>query len=146
MVRYLIIGICAASGWSQEWTNYGGDSGGSKYSKVDQINRSNVSKLKVAWTYKTGDLSDGVSSPNRSAFETTPLMVDGVLYLTTAFGRLIALDSETGKELWAFDPQLKRDRNYNLLINRGAAYWTDGKNKRIYWGTLDGRLLAVDAG
>jgi quinoprotein glucose dehydrogenase len=145
MARYSIVALFIASMLAQEWPHYGGDSGGSKYSKLDQINRKNVTKLQVAWTYNTGDVSDGKTSPNRSAFETTPLVVDGTLYLTTAFGRLIALDAETGKELWAYDPKLRRDRNYNLLINRGAAYWTDGKSKRLYWGTLDGRLFAVDA-
>jgi len=135
----------AATAAAQEWPYYGGDAGGSKHSKLDQIHRGNVTKLQVAWTFHTGDYSDGKADPIRSAFEATPLMVDGVLYVTTSMGRLVALDAETGRELWAFDPKLRRDRNYSMLINRGAAFWTDGKRKRIYWGTIDGRLLAVDA-
>lgn len=135
----------AANSSAQEWPYYGGDSGGSKYSKLDQIDRRNVARLKPAWTFHIGDSSDGTEDPTRSAFEATPLVIDGVMYVTTPFARMIALEAETGKQLWTFDPQLRRDRNYNLLINRGAAYWTDGKRKRLYWGTLDGRLLAIDA-
>ena len=73
------------------------------------------------------------------------MAVDGVLYITTPFSRLIALDPETGKELWVFDPKLDRERPYNLFINRGAAYWADGKRKRVFLGTLDGRLFSIDA-
>ena len=130
---------------AQEWRYYGGDAGGMKYSTLKQINRSNVTQLKVAWKFQTGDVSDGKTYPTRSAFETTPLIVDGVLYLTTPFNRLIALDPETGKQIWAFDPQLNKEQPYNLFINRGAAYWTDGAKKRILYGTLDGRLFSVDA-
>jgi len=101
--------------------------------------------LKVAWTYHTGDVSDGSKYPVRSAFEATPLVVDGVMYFTTPFSRVIALDAETGKELWAFDPKIEMDTPRNLFISRGAAYWTDGKQKRILLGTLDGRLISIDA-
>ena len=139
-----VAGLAATLG-AQEWRYYGGDSGGSKYSRLDQINRGNVTKLKVAWTFHTGDWSDGKTDPSRSAFECTPLVEGGVMYVTTPLARAIALDAETGRQLWAFDPQLRRDRNYNLLVNRGAAFWTDGKSKRLFWGTLDGRLFAVDA-
>jgi quinoprotein glucose dehydrogenase len=130
---------------AQEWPYYGGDAGGTKYSKLKQIDRSNVARLKVAWTYHTGDVSDGKTLTTRSAFETTPLMIGGVLYLTTPFSRMIALDAESGKELWAFDPELNRERPYNLFINRGAAWWSDGKAKRLFLGTLDGRLFSIDA-
>ena len=130
---------------AQEWRYYGGDAGGTKYSPLRQINRKNVAGLKVAWTYKTGEISDGSELPVRSAFETTPLMIDGVLYLTTPFNRLIALDAETGKELWAFDPQIDRQRPANLFINRGAAYWSGGKKGRLFYGTLDGRLFSIEA-
>ncbi len=137
--------ILAAAARGQEWPSYGGDPGGTRYSSLDQINRANVTNLKVAWTYHTGDVSDGTTTFVRSAFETTPLMVDGILYLTTPFSRLVALDAESGRELWSFDPHLPRDIPENLFINRGAAYWTDGRDQRIYLGTLDGRLFAIDA-
>jgi len=131
--------------WTQEWPYYGGDAGGMKYSPLKQINSTNVARLQVAWIFHTGDLSDGKTYPQRSAFESTPLVVEGVMYLTTPFSRLIALDPETGKQMWAFDPRIDKDRPTNLFINRGAAYWSDGKKKRIFLGTLDGRLFSVDA-
>ena len=129
---------------AQEWRFWGGDSGGNRYSPLKQINTSNVSKLKAAWTFHTGDVSDGKSLPLRSAFETTPLVIDGAMYITTPFNRLIALDPETGAQLWAFDPKLDRNRPYNLYINRGAAWWTDGSRKRLLFGTLDARLFSID--
>jgi quinoprotein glucose dehydrogenase len=131
---------------AQEWASYGGDPGGMKYSPLKEIDRSNVARLKVAWVYHTGDVSDGSKWAPRSAFEATPLVVDGTMYLTTPFSRLIALDAETGRELWTFDPKIDRSRPANLFINRGAAYWTDGKQKRVLLGTLDGRLFSIVAG
>lgn len=130
---------------AQDWPYYGGDSGGARYSKLKQINKSNVSRLQVAWTYRTGDISDGSKYPVKSPFENTPLMVDGVLYIVTAFNRLIALDSETGRELWAFDPKLNLERPQMLFTHRGAAYWSDGERKRLYYGTLEGQLWSIDA-
>jgi glucose dehydrogenase len=137
--------ILSETSSGQEWPHYGGDPGGTKYSTLDQINRQNVNRLKVAWTYHTGDVSDGSVNPVRSSFECTPLAVDGVMYLTTPFSRVIALEAETGKLLWSFDPKLDKDRPYNLFVNRGVAFWRRGKEKRIFFGTLDGRLFALSA-
>ena len=67
------------------------------------------------------------------------------MYVTTPFSRVIALDPETGKQLWAFDPKIEMDTPRNLFISRGAAYWSDGAKKRIMLGTLDGRLISIDA-
>src|SRR5258707_10659821 len=89
---------------AQEWPAYAGDSGGSKYSRLKQIKRENVARLKVAWTFHTGDVSNGSEYPTRSAFEGTPLVIDGVMYVTTPFNRLIALDAKTRKQNCAFDP------------------------------------------
>src|SRR5580658_7994378 len=85
-----------------EWPNDGNDPGGMRYSPLSQINRENVSKLKVAWIFHTGDLSDGTRDRRRSGFEATPILVDGTLYFTTPFNRVIALDPETGKQRWAY--------------------------------------------
>ena len=106
----------------QDWPQWGGDAEGRKYSALQQVNRGNVGKLKLAWTYRTGEISDGTEFASKSAFETTPLHVDGVLYVTTPFNRLVALDAETGRELWAFDPKLDKTRSINLFISRGASY------------------------
>jgi quinoprotein glucose dehydrogenase len=129
---------------AQDWPIYGA-SGGTRYSPVKQIDRTNVGKLKVAWTYHTGDISDGTEFPVKSAFEATPLVVDGVLYVVTALDRLIALEPETGKELWAFDPKLDKTKPQMLFSNRGAAFWSEGAEKRLFYGTLDGQLWAIDA-
>jgi quinoprotein glucose dehydrogenase len=87
-----------------DWPYYGHDAGGMRYSPLTQINRDNVSQLKVAWTFHTGDISDGHADRKRSGFETTPILIDGALYLTTPFNRVIALDPVMGTQLWAYDP------------------------------------------
>src|SRR5262245_33598982 len=84
---------------SGEWQSYGNDAGGTRYSPLAQIDRGNVGRLRVAWTYRTGE-TGGVSPWGFIAFETTPLMVDGTLVLSTPYNRVIALDPETGTERW----------------------------------------------
>ena len=145
-ILLVIAVLFAGSLVGQEWPYYGGDPGGGRYSELKQINRRNVTSLEVAWTYQTGDFSDGrEGSRVRSAFETTPLVKDGVMYLTTAFNRVIALDPETGKELWSFDPKLDMKQRYMLFNNRGLSLWEKDNQKRIFAGTLDGRLYSIDA-
>ena len=136
-----------------DWAYYGHDAGGTRYSPLTQINRENVTKLKVAWIFHTGDISDGSGRPKRSGLETTPILVDGTLYLTTPFNRVFAVNPETGKKLWVFDPMIELAGNYgDGLINRGVATWLDptrakGKpcRRRIFETTLDARLIALDA-
>ena len=130
---------------AQEWRYYGGDAGGLKYSPLKQIDKSNVASLKLAWTFHTGEISDGKTLLTRTAFEATPLVVDGVMYVTTPFNRLVALDPETGRRKWAFDPKLDKTRPNNLFLNRGSAWWSDGRRKRLFYGTLDARLFSIDA-
>jgi len=72
-------------------------------------------------------------------------VVDGVMYITTAFNLLIALDSDSGRELWRFDPKLDKEKAHNHFISRGSAWWSNGKSRRIFMGTSDGRLFAIDA-
>ncbi len=128
---------------AQDWPSYGGDPGGMKYSALDQINRRNVSKLEVAWEYDTGDSSDGLTEfPSRSAFATTPLVIDGRMYFTTPFHRLIAVEPETGKELWTFDSELDKTNRVNLYTNRGAAYW--GSGERLFLANQDGFLFSIE--
>src|SRR5579863_5483581 len=81
---------------ADDWPYYGHDAGGMRFSPLTQINRDNVAGLKVAWTFHTGDISDGSGDRKRSGFEATPILVDGTLYITTPFNRVIALDPETG--------------------------------------------------
>src|SRR3954452_12347912 len=145
MHRILLLLLAGGLAFAQDWPVYGGDAGGARYSALKEINRSNVSRLKTAWTFRTGDVSDGTEYPVRSAFEATPLMIDGVLYVVTVFDRLIALEAETGRELWAFDPELDKTRAQMLCASRGSAFWTDGKQKRLFYGSLEGQLWAIDA-
>jgi quinoprotein glucose dehydrogenase len=136
-----------------DWPVYGHDPGGTRYSPLTQITRENVAQLKVAWTFHTGDISDGSGGRKRSGFETTPILVDGTLYLTTGFNRVIALDPETGKQRWAYDPLVEQAADYgDGMINRGVATWLDtdraeGKlcHRRIFEATLDARLIALDS-
>jgi len=124
-----------------------------RHSVLSQINRENVAKLKVAWVFHTGDISDGADGRKRSGFETTPILVDGRLYLTTPFNRVIALDPTTGKQLWSHDPNIDQSLDYgDGLINRGVATWLDPSasrdracKHRIFEATLDARLIALDA-
>ena len=138
---------------ASEWPAYGRDPGGSRFSPLTQITRDNVKNLKVAWVYRTGDLSDGQNARSSSAFQCTPILVDGTLYLVTPFNRVIALDPVTGKERWSFDPKIDLKRGYdNQLNSRGVSTWLDpGKKdgepcrRRILLGTNDSRLIALDA-
>jgi quinoprotein glucose dehydrogenase len=144
----------APSAAEEAWPHYGHDAGGMRYSPLSQINRENVSKLTVAWVFHTGDVSDGSRDRKRSGFETTPIVVDGTLYLTTPFNRVIALDPETGTQRWAYDPKIDPTLDYgDGLVNRGVATWLDGARpssqpcrRRIFEATQDARLIALDAG
>ena len=137
---------------SDDWPAYGHDPGGMRYSPLTQISRENVSRLKVAWVFHTGDISDGKGQQRRSGFETTPILVDGTLYLTTPFNRVIALDPESGTRRWAYDPKIDQTGDYgDGLINRGVSTWVDSTrpapqpcHRRIFEATLDARLIALD--
>jgi len=134
-----------------EWPFYGGDAGGSRFSPLSQINRQTVGQLRIAWIYHSGDVSDGTRHRRKSTFETTPILVDGTLFFSTAFNRVIALDPETGTERWSYDPKIDLDRPYSEgLTNRGVASWADGTSagqhaRRIFIATIDARLICLSA-
>src|SRR5271156_5553188 len=153
-----VLWLCAGFAGAQdsthaEWPNYGNDPGGMRYSPLTQINRENVSKLKVAWVFHTGEISDGSGDRRRSGFEATPILVDGTLYFTTPYNRVIALDPETGKQRWAYDPEVDLTLDYgDGLVNRGVATWLDPVRsanhpcrRRFYEATQDARLVSPDA-
>tara|TARA_Y100001980_G_C14556898_1_gene352752 strand:+ start:44203 stop:46332 length:2130 start_codon:yes stop_codon:yes gene_type:complete len=119
------------------WQVYRGDQGSSAYSELDQIHSGNVDQLEVAWEYATGDASDG----NRSAIQCNPIIVDGMMYVTSPQLKLIALDAATGKEIWRFDPFEGRNARG---VNRGVTYWEDGNDRRIIIGAGPD-LYALDA-
>jgi quinoprotein glucose dehydrogenase len=133
-----------------DWPVTGGDAGGARYSPLADIDRTNVATLRPVWTYHHGDFYDGGWLPDRvnkgTAMETTPIVVDGRLIFTTPMNRVIALDPETGAQLWTFDPRIDVARRFaNMIINRGVAYWRDDGAARVFLGTLDARLIALDA-
>lgn len=137
-----------------EWRNWGHDPGGMRFSRLDQINRSNVTKLQKVWTYHTGETTRGAISTDQHrirSIEATPLVVDGVLYFPTPYNRVIALEAETGREIWKFDTQAGRKNEEALLHSRGVAFWegpaSGGRSpdRRIFVGAFDGRLWALDA-
>jgi quinoprotein glucose dehydrogenase len=137
------------------WPYYGGDAGGMRYSRLTQFNPKNVSRLKIAWVFHTGDVSDGKHGKQRSGFEATPILVDGLLIFATGFNRVIAVNPETGTLQWAYDPKIDPTWDYgDALVNRGVAMWFDTAHsvqtgapcrRRIYEASLDARLIALDA-
>lgn len=152
----MLIGATSAAAQTTsetDWPAYGNDPGGMRYSQLTQVNRENVSRLKVAWIFHTGDISPGDQNRRRSGFEATPIFVDGTLFVTTGFNRVIALDPETGRQRWAYDPKVDLTLEYgDGLINRGVSTWLDPKamrgqpcRRRLYEATLDARLISLDA-
>lgn len=136
---------------ASEWASYGRDPGGSRYSPLAAINRSNVARLTVAWTYHTGDAATDANAGSESSSETTPIYVDGTLYLTSPFGRVIALDPEHGTARWTFDPHVDIGKGYGDFTSRGVSTWLDTARhdgacrRRIFDATIDARLIALDA-
>src|SRR5580658_996475 len=133
------------------WPNYGNDPGGSRYSAARQIDRTNVAQLKPIWTYRTGALEQQTDLIEKAAFETTPILVENQLFLSTPYNHVIALNPETGVRLWEFDPHVDLSHGYSEVSSRGVSAWIDTKAKpgqpcrlRIFIGTLDGRLIGVD--
>ena len=107
---------CAAVVYGQArpdggWPNYGNDAGGTRYSAAAQIDPSNVHRLKVAWTYRTGALEQSKRLIGKAAFEATPILVDGKLFLSTPYNHVIALDPGTGEKVWEYDPRVNLERN-----------------------------------
>ena len=118
----------------REWQTYHGDYGGSHYSELDQINRTNVKQLAVAWTWKSGDAGNTI--------ECNPIIVEGVMFVTTPALHVAALHAATGALLWRFDPwQGARGGG----VNRGVAYWTDGKGDQRIFHSAGNFLYALDA-
>ncbi|MEA2338224.1 MAG: quinoprotein glucose dehydrogenase [Thermoanaerobaculia bacterium] len=143
LTALLLAAACRSTTSNNDWPAYA-NGGGTRYSTLTEIDRTNVSRLEVAWTYHTGETSFVKDSEQKSTFEVTPIVVDGTMYLSTGFNKVIALDAATGREKWTFDPRIDRSGDFSEVTSRGVAYW--GKGKRIFEGTIDARLIALDAG
>jgi quinoprotein glucose dehydrogenase len=134
------------------WTYYGNDAGGSRYSPATQVDRGNVGRLAPVWVFRTGETGEGYTSVYKHTFEATPILVGSTLYFSTAFNRVFAIDAETGEERWSFDAGIDPEPHYTEVSNRGVVHWVDrgaspGQpcRERIFVGTLDARLIALDA-
>jgi quinoprotein glucose dehydrogenase len=153
-----LLGACGRSAppiaaADRDWPAYGADEGGQRFSAAAQITPANVAGLKVAWTFSTRDLTTHAGAMSRSAFEDTPLMVDGRVYVESPFNEVFALDPATGREVWRFDPRLDTRVTYGEgFTARGVAWWRNPAASpgspcatRIFLNTNDRRLIALDA-
>ena len=129
-----------ATGADTDWPSYLGGPGSGQYSALDQVDRSNVSGLEIAWTYHSG----GASPNNRSEIQCNPIVIDGTLYGTSPEIKVFALDAATGAERWVFDPADDGRGRSGFGVNRGVTYWADGTEKRILF-TAGSFLYALDA-
>ncbi len=112
----------------QEWPVYGGDAGGAKFSPLADINRANVSSLVTAWEWRPEDAPLEEFGTRPGNFQNTPLMIDNVLYVSTQYNRVVALDADSGRQLWSFDPRAYADGqppNGTGFVHRGLAAWRD---------------------
>lgn len=144
-------GQVAASNDAKSWTAYGASNLAQKFSPADQIKPTNVAQLQKAWEFHTGDLPPK-GSKLKWAGEATPIMVDNTLYTCSPTGQVFALDPATGQQKWHFDPKTQAEalENNGIVICRGVSYYKAPTelpqcSTRIIWGTMDSRLLAVDA-
>ena len=142
-----VVGATAPDTRMIEWPFYGGDQAGTKWSAAADINRETVARLEPAWSWKTGEAPIAEFRTQPGTFQNTPLMIDNVLYVSTPYNRVVALDAESGKELWAYDPrayEAGQPPNGTGFVHRGVAAWRDGDRLRIFLNSRD-RLICLDA-
>lgn len=143
------IGAAQSGALSGEWRYHGADSGSTHYSGLDQINRDNVGDLSILWRWRMPNIGPDKDDSRfaQTRFETTPIMAEGVLYFTTGFSQVFAVDAASGQILWQYDPESwKAGRPTNLgFVHRGPAYWSKGDQSRILFATGDAHLIALDA-
>ncbi|NND37314.1 MAG: PQQ-binding-like beta-propeller repeat protein, partial [Gammaproteobacteria bacterium] len=160
----LFFQVAAASDRAGEWPSFGRDPGGSQFSPLDQVDRSNVERLDVAWTHRSGDVREGAGFAGTS-LPVTPIYTNDTLYYCTPLNRVFALDGATGAEKWVFDPDAPQPDTGEPLLDeplmhvycRGVAYWSDTDpagaatasatpcTRRVFKGDSRGHLYAIDA-
>lgn len=137
-----------------DWPTYGGQPSGTQYSSLDQINLKTIADLQPAWTFRTGDLSDGSDGGDMTNYQVTPILAEGKLLLCTPYNNIIALNPATGEKLWRFDfGKPRTETMYGYHNCRGVAYWASDRPedrgrtcaRRVLMGTDNGFLVAVDA-
>ena len=137
---------------TSEWSYYGRDAAGTRFSPLTEITPANAESLVVAWTYRTRETEPQFAAAEEGSLEVTPLVVDGTMYISTPLGRVMALDPATGAERWVHDVKIDRTIEYGDFTNRGVATWVDHAaaadatcRRRIIVPIIDGRLLQLDA-
>jgi quinoprotein glucose dehydrogenase len=149
LVAVAAVNVALASP-EQDWPFYGGDQGGTKFSPLTDVNTSTAGRLGVAWQWAPREKALDEFGTRPGNFQATPLMIDNVLYLSTPYNRVVALNAETGAELWAFDPKAYVDGqppNGTGFVHRGIAAWRDaanGNKLRIFINSRY-RLICLDA-
>ena len=141
-----------ATSVGEDWPNFNGNAAAQKYSTADQITPQNVNKLAVAWSTRTGDVSQGGPGKlPKTAWQSTPLFANNTLYVSTPFYRIFAVEPDTGKVKWIYDAFPKKPSKFHGK-NRGMSYWASANpvagqpcQKMVYIGTVDGLLHGVDA-
>ena len=146
------------SGPTDDWPQAGGARGGGHYSDVTQITKANVADLEIAWTHRSGDYHEGGNTidgvvegePFQTSLQVTPVLFNDMLYYCTPYNRVFAIDPNTGAERWSYDPEVAEENRGGPC--RGVATWTSSLvaagaacHARILTGTVDGRLIALDA-
>ena len=152
LARLFAISLFAATP-ALGWEYWGGDSGGTRFSSLNQITPDNVGNLVRAWEFRTGDLDTHAALMARTKFEATPLLVEDSLVFCSPFNEVIALDPGTGAQKWRYDPRISTtQRPGNRYACRGVAHWVDDQaaadaacRARIFTGTNDARVIALDA-
>ena len=149
--------VVAGSGFSavgaDGWAHYGGSLAGDRHAARSSISPGNVARLSIAWIYRTGDATNGEDfDGNPSRFRATPILVGGRLVASTGFNRVFALDPATGDEIWTYDPEVDFSGKYSeMFTSRGVSAWHGPASgpahcrTRVFLGTLDARLVAIDA-
>ncbi len=165
LLQSTVVNIQAQTGErSGEWHFFGGDSGSTKYSSLDLIDKENVANLEIAWRWDSVDsrfnidqlmseypnllVANDVSNVSIDSLKAAPLMVGGVIYISTPFYQAAAIDAASGETLWVHDPRSYASGIPIMMLgfsSRGLAFWSEGEQSRVIWGTGDGYLLQVDA-
>ena len=144
-VSFWSISSCQNALAQENWPYVGGDAGGMRYSTLRQINRTNVKDLKSRWVFHTSNHNNSGVTSTGFAMECTPIVIDGVMYLTSADTQIFAVNAASGRELWRFDAHTDKT---NHQPNRGVAYWSDNRHNgasRIVFATPEGKLFSLDA-
>ncbi len=122
--------LAAQSATDAGWPTYGNDPGGTRYSPAKQIDRGNVAQLQVAWMFRTGALPYDEDLDKKAAFEATPILIGGKLFLSTPYDHVIALNATSGVKIWEFDPKLEHPYGFSEVTSRGVSAWRDASAKR----------------